>query len=752
MEFLKEKLNLRLYQQAILNTASQKNTLVVLPTGLGKTHIAIGLAALRLPLGRILIMAPTKPLVAQHMKVFSEFFIPNDKLALLSGKTAPEKRKESWQTAQMIFSTPQTVRNDIIADRTDLKDFSLVVFDEAHRSVGDYAYVFLAKIYLQHSPVAKILALTASPGSDEEYIKQVCANLFVDAVEIRDRESADVSPYVKKIITDYRLVPLSREITNIKNLLELAIKARLENLKNAGYISDTDLKKVSKKSLLALQVSLQAQLAQQDFSGARALSICAALLKLSHAHVLIESESLSALRQYFEDVWESAKVGKTRAVKDIVSDFHVRTAYLATQAALEKNIEHPKISVLKEIVEKQFSQNPQAKVIVFTEFRTNIPKILAVLGEIPGVNVHKFIGQANKTDAGMQQSTQIEILERFKKGEINCLVCTAVAEEGLDVPQVNHVIFYSPVPSAIRMIQRRGRTGRQAAGKLTILLAKGTKDEAYYWVAKHRESAMTEAIKNFDEGKEQPKLDDFIKPEKQEITIFADSREQGAVVEELYNQGVSVKIGKLKSGDFVISGDVGVERKEVSDFVNSLLDGRLFEQAKILKSSFIKPMYIVEGDICRMFSARNVKPQAVWAALLSIILDWKIPVLFSSSPAETATLLAIAAKREQTDTKKEISVREQHKPKLLPELQQFLLEGLPGVGPVAARALLKQFGAPSKILSADIKELQTAEGIGRKKAELIRKILDSGYKTEPVISDSDLEQKNGNSKNGQSRT
>lgn len=733
MEFLKDKLDLRLYQQAILNTATQKNTLVVLPTGLGKTHIAIALSALRLPLGRILIMAPTKPLVAQHMKTFSEFFIPAGKMSLLSGKTPPEQRKESWLSAEMIFSTPQTVKNDVIAGRADLKDFSLVVFDEAHRSVGDYAYVFLAKTYMQHSQIAKILALTASPGSDEDYIKQVCSNLFVECAEIRDRDSADVAPYVKKLTTEYKMITLSEEILNIKRLIDQAIKNRLEELKNAGYVQSSDIRAVTKKTLLALQVSLQAQLAQQNYGGARALSLCAALMKLIHAHSLLESESLSALKLYFEDVWEAAKLGKTRAVKDIVSDFHVRAAYLATQNALEKNIEHPKLAALKEIVERQFSQNQNSKIIIFSEFRNNIPKILEVVENIPRVVAHKFIGQASKTDAGMPQTTQIEILERFKKNEINCLVCTAVAEEGLDVPQVDAVVFYSPVPSAIRAIQRRGRTGRQAAGKLIILVAKGTRDEAYYWVAKHRETAMAEAIKNM--GNEQPKLDEFVKPDKSEITIFADSREQGSVIDELYHQGISVKVGRLHSGDFILSEEVGVERKEVSDFTNSLLDGRLFEQAKNLKSSFIRPMYIIEGDLREMFSARNVKSQAIWAALLSIVMDWKIPVLFSSNSAETATLLATAAKREQVEMKKEISVREQHKPKLLPEMQQFFIEGLPGIGPVAARALLKQFGAPAKILSADLKELQAVEGIGPKKAELIKKILESEFKAEPLIPD-----------------
>src|SRR3989344_8466394 len=170
MEFLKEKLNLRLYQETILNTVSQKDTLVVLPTGLGKTHIAVALASLRLPLGKILFLAPTKPLIAQHLKTFSEYFSPTEKLAVFSGEVDPEKRNELWQKSQIIFSTPQTVKNDLLVRRIDFHDVALIVFDEAHRAVGNYAYSFLANEYIRQANTPKILALTASPGTDEAKI------------------------------------------------------------------------------------------------------------------------------------------------------------------------------------------------------------------------------------------------------------------------------------------------------------------------------------------------------------------------------------------------------------------------------------------------------------------------------------------------------------------------------------------------------------------------------------------------------
>ena len=735
MQFLKDKLQLRLYQQTILNTATEKNTLVVLPTGLGKTHIAIALAALRFPQGKILVLAPTKPLISQHLQTFSECFVPSSEMQVFSGEVEPETRKDLWQKSQIIFSTPQTIRNDLLAGQLNLRDVSLIVFDEAHRAVGDYAYVFLAKTYMQQANSPRILGLTASPGGNVDDINEICRNLFVEEIEARDRESSEVKPFVKKIIVDYKFVELPEDFKAIKSHIDIALKARLEDLKSLGFIATSDLSKINKKALIVLQRELQAKFTQHSFEVARGLSICAALLKLYHASALLESESLTALKNYFDALWHLSETTKVRAVKDLVSDFHVRGAYSLTMSALDRGLEHPKIEALQKVVAKQISEKTNSKILVFTEFRANISRILQALEGLSGVKVHKFIGQASKVDKGMNQQMQIDVLNRFKAGEFNCLVCTAVAEEGLDIPQVDLVVFYAPVPSAIRNIQRRGRTGRQAIGKLTVLMAKGTKDERYYWIALNKEKKMNIAIKNMSESSDKPTLEHFfVKAEKpkpeEDVVIFADVREQGPVVDYLYSQGIKVRTGQLKAGDFILSEDVGVERKIISDFVASLIDKRLFEQAQKMKENFTQPMYIVEGNFEDIFKVRNVSAQAIWGALISLIIDYKFPILFSSSPKETAELLAVIAKREQLDRKKGISVRTEIKPKSFSDQQQFFIEGLHGIGPNTAKALLKHFGTPAKIVSADAKELQKVEGVGEKRAELIRKILDSEFKTE----------------------
>ncbi len=754
MQFLKEKLNLRLYQQTILNSTVEKNTLVVLPTGLGKTQIAIGLAALRISQGRILMLAPTKPLVVQHYKVFSEYFSPKEEIGIVTGATKQEERDKTLQAAKIILATPQTIKHDLLSGKFSFRDFSLVVFDEAHRATGNYDYVFLAKEYASKASVPRILALTASPGSDAESVNKICTNLYIEKTEARDREHPEVKQYVKPLTTDFCFLELPEELQNIKKHLENAIKTRLEELKNLNFIQTSDIKKINKKSLLALQKNLQAQIAHGDFGPARALSLIAALVKLMHALGLAESESLAALKNYFENLWHAAEHSTTRAAKDIASDVQVRVAYSLALSALERGLEHPKLEKIKEIIEKQISENQKPKILVFSEYRDNIPKLIAALDEISGLNVQKFIGQASKKEAGMSQKTQIEVLEKFRAGEINCLVCTQVAEEGLDIPQVDLVVFYSPIPSVIRTVQRRGRTARQHVGRIAILITKNSRDEIYYWASRNKERKMNLLIQNLNETgekrvqanavvapsreaarevkSEKPELnlDTFIpKPEKKEekILIFADAREQGPIVENLFSLGANVKIGTLKAGDFILSEDVGVERKIISDFVTSLLDGRLFEQAKKMKENFGKAILILEGSFPEIFSVRQVNPAAIWGAFASLVLDFNLNLLFSENPGQTAELLLAIAKREQLEKKKEFSVRLDIKPKTLVDMQQFFVEGLPAVGPTLARNLLKHFGSPAAVVNASLEELQKVEGIGNKKAEEIKRILETKW-------------------------
>nr|MDA3836958.1 DEAD/DEAH box helicase [Nanoarchaeota archaeon] len=164
----------RKYQEDIANTCIEKNTLVVLPTGLGKTLIALMVAIDRIkkyPLQKVLVLAPTKPLAEQHIESFREK-LPEGwaDLQLFTGSVKAEKRQKIWETATIIFSTPQCVANDLKNGLYNLQDVSLLIEDEAHRCVKNYDYTYTAKRYSLEAKNPRVMGLTASPGSDAEKI------------------------------------------------------------------------------------------------------------------------------------------------------------------------------------------------------------------------------------------------------------------------------------------------------------------------------------------------------------------------------------------------------------------------------------------------------------------------------------------------------------------------------------------------------------------------------------------------------
>ncbi|MGC2440365.1 MAG: DEAD/DEAH box helicase, partial [Nitrososphaeraceae archaeon] len=195
-------LQFREYQKNISSFALNKNTLVILPTALGKTIISLLVSINTLynyREKRILILAPTRPLVNQHWKSFVSYIkLPNDQTAVVTGKIPPYARTIVWNNdaIRLVFSTPEVVRNDIKEKRVSLENFFLIVFDEAHRAVKDYAYTFIADQYVRHCSFPLILGLTASPGSEKSKIQEICNNLFIEHLEYKTEEDADVKRFI----------------------------------------------------------------------------------------------------------------------------------------------------------------------------------------------------------------------------------------------------------------------------------------------------------------------------------------------------------------------------------------------------------------------------------------------------------------------------------------------------------------------------------------------------------------------------
>jgi len=739
----------RLYQESIFSTCTNNNTMVVLPTGVGKTAIFLMMAAYRLsmyPKSKILLLGPTRPLIEQYAEVFKKHFnLEAAKMTIFTGFVSPEKRAELWKTSQIIFSTPQGLENDILSNKIDISDISLLGFDESHRATGEYSYNFVAKQYIKRALHPRILALTASPGTDHETINEVCKNLFIEKIEVRTTTDEDVKPYIKDVDIKKVFVELPDEFIDIKKYLDASYKSKFVELKNLGFT--TEGVKYSKRNILGMQAEIHAKIAggERDFETLKALSLLAEVIKIHHAIELVETQGLDSLKEYMDKLQSEARTGKTKASINLARDINFRSAYVKLEKVVGK-FEHPKLAELKKIVTEELDKNnpdnASKKIIIFSQYRDSGSQITKELNAL-GFKTKLFVGQAKKKDTGLSQKKQKEMLEEFTNTDFNVLVSSSVGEEGLDIPQVDLVIFYEPVPSAIRKIQRSGRTGRLDDGRIIMLITKDTVDEVYYHVARNKEKRMYRTIgeitKNYSTSKQKDNdgnqvaktLMDFEekteeqKPKTNKLRIIADYREKGSnVLKELFDK-TELGLEKLDIGDFLLSSRVIVEYKTVQDFVDSIIDGRLLTQLRELKK-YERPLIIVEGteDI---YNVRKIHPNSIRGMIATITVSYGIPLIQTRNSKDTAEYLMAIAKREQDEGKSEVQ-HHYNKPMSVKEQQEYFISALPNIGMGGARPLLKHFKNVKNIINASEEDLKKVDLIGPKKSKTLKDIFDEEYK------------------------
>ncbi len=826
----------RAYQVNISKSAAEGSTLVVLPTGMGKTVIALMVIADRLSKkdGKILFLAPTKPLVEQHASFLREFLLSGP-VDVFTGETPPEERALAWKSAKIIASTPQVISNDIISGKIDLREVTMIVFDEAHRATGNYAYVFIAEKFKETGGLT--LGMTASPGSNAKEILEVCETLGITRVEIRSEYDDDVMPYVQDVAIKWIRVDMPEQVRQISQALRRALVRQLRVLQSFGLMRKSD--RVSTKEILEVQGRIQGRLrsskGKPSHSLFHAASVQACAMAINHALELAETQGISALQSYFDRMKEKASSkGASKASKMALNDPDMKEAM---SIAGSVDFEHPKLARVLDVISEQFGNKKDSRAIVFTHYRDTSELVTSALSMVDGIKPVKFVGQASKgADKGLKQKQQIEIIQKFREGEFNVLVATSVGEEGLDIPQTDLVLFYEPVPSEIRTIQRRGRTGRKMPGKVVILITRATRDEAYYWSSRNKEYSMKreleklrdelsskvivgkpkpvdwfdyeeppkhEESEEFDEividiedGKPSPKSQDVPtiapdaagkkeeekaeqssngsiekeslepieqppeevaskvpseqsnddsqvsvsestveavkallsrRPKQSSLVDFAgaehkekvvvDNREfNSEVVKELSRANLIVVPEQLSIGDYLISDRVVVERKTVPDLVKSIMDGRLFQQAKDLKSAYIRPVIVVEGE--GLFTSSRMSQESIRGAISSLLLDYGIPVVSTSNAGETADMIVAFVKRERAEGRAP-ALRPEKGGMGLHDRQQYIVEGLPNVSGTLAQRLLSHFGTVARIMAASEDELASVKGIGKKTAKEI---------------------------------
>ncbi len=815
----------RLYQLNLAGKALEGSSLVVLPTGLGKTIIALFVIASRLQRfgGKALILSPTKPLVEQHAAFFKRVMaLPEEEVLAFTGSIAPAERERLWAQGKLIVSTPQVIENDLLTKRISLEDVSHITFDEAHRAVGNYAYTFIAEKYFESAKNPHVLGITASPGSSDEKISEVCQALHVENVAVKTEKDRDVRPYVQEKEIEWLQVQLPAEMAEIRGHLEKIFDDRLGTIRDLGFSAGSG-KYISKKDLLLLQKQLQGEIRMGgDPAIFTAMSVVAEMMKVNHAVEMVETQGLETLRKYLEKLdAEASSSSASKAAKRLMDDLYMRKTLYRVK---ECDVEHPKLELARKIVSEQLEGNPDSRVIVFTNYRDTAEIVANALSGVPGIVPIRFVGQGSRhKDKGLTQKQQGDILDKFRAGEYNVLVATSVAEEGLDIPSTDLVLFYEPIPSEIRSIQRKGRTGRQHKGRVIVLVTKNTRDEAYYWSSKNKEKKMLnsmhglEAVLGSNGSKKGLKLSDFesqafisdvrekeikngneaengqesidlmigprdtivdsdygrVNKEREEgdnekgeerqktlvdfealsgkeslyktkvpgigpseiepgivpLRIVIDHREtKSGVAKVLDRLGMELSFAALEVGDYVVSDRLAVERKRTDDFASSLIDGKrnLFAQLSDLARVYEKPVLIIEGG--DLFTSRQLNPNAIYGSLVSIAIDFGVSILYSRDEEETAAILKILAKREQTENKREINPHGKKSASTLAEQQEYLISSISNIGPKAARNLLIYFGSVEAVMKADPAELRKVKLIGPKTAARIREILESPYK------------------------
>ncbi|XP_035827669.1 uncharacterized protein LOC101854274 [Aplysia californica] len=420
------------YQFNIIQKALYKNTLVVLPTGLGKTFIAAVLMYNMyrwFPQSKVIFMAPTKPLVAQQVNAcYNIMGIPKEDTIEMTGTMSPVLRQRAWREKRVIFLTPQVLTNDLSSRSCDAHTVKCLVVDEAHKATGNHAYCQVVRELVKETNKFRILALSATPGSDLKAVQQMMNNLLISHIELRSEDSFDIKPYTHERKIEKVVVPLGQELSAIRLQYIQVMTMVVKRLIQIRVIYNREATKLSKFLILKARDEFR-QNPPGRLSKTQAGNIeadFALAISLYHGFDLLQQHGLRSLYNYLLSVISGKKgYGKTRTELQRNADFNaimeqLRDKFAApgpgTSAGDAKMVVgHPKMQRLEEVVLDHFKtfhkRGLETRVMIFSQFRDSVQEIADILGQhAPLVKVMPFIGQASagKATKGYTQKEQLE--------------------------------------------------------------------------------------------------------------------------------------------------------------------------------------------------------------------------------------------------------------------------------------------------------------------------------------------------------
>ncbi|XP_044230409.1 Fanconi anemia group M protein [Thunnus albacares] len=518
---------IREYQLKISEVALFQNTLVCLPTGLGKTFIAsvIMYNFYRwYPSGKIVFMAPTKPLVAQQIEAcYKVMGIPQAHMAELTGSTAAKQRQEVWRSKRVFFLTPQVMVNDLSRDTCPAQQVKCVVIDEAHKALGNHAYCQVIRQLGSQTLQFRILALSATPGGDTKSVQSVISNLLISHIELRSEESLDIRAHSHQRSVEKVVVPLGEALAVQQARYLQVLDKFMSRLVQNRVMAQKDLRTLTKYQLILARDQFrknpppylkgpQQGMLEGDFA------LC---ISLYHGYELLMQMGLRSLFFYIQGIMDGSKE-MTRARNELQRTPTFIDLYQEMEAMFVKPsagpdepfiYSHPKLEKLEEVVLQHFrlwaessadnnGSHPQevsTRVMIFSSFRESVQEIAAMLNRhAPLIRVMTFMGQASagKGVKGFTQKEQLEVVHKFRQGGFNTLVSTCVGEEGLDIGEVDLIVCFDAQKNPIRLVQRMGRTGRKRQGRIVIILAEGREERTYNQSQSNKRSVYKSIIGN----------------------------------------------------------------------------------------------------------------------------------------------------------------------------------------------------------------------------------------------------------------
>jgi ERCC4-related helicase len=526
--------SLRDYQLEISHTAVQNNTLVSLPTGLGKTFIAAVVLYNYYRWfphgGKVIFLAPTLPLVDQQVKACYDIMgIPAQDTAVLNGKVPAVARESLWKERRVFFCTPQTVGKDMEANRCPTSHVVCLVFDEAHKAVGNYPYTKIVEFCEAAGARCRILGLSATPGARVKQVQNVIDALRITRLETRTED--EVKDFIHERHNEIVVVKSRSIYHDIERKFNAIIEPLMTKLRTNTNISDKIGANVA--TLTSYCIHKARQHHHSTTSDHRFDGYFIAAQKLIDARANLFSHGIGSVRGRLIELQNTpqrgllATVVKSSEFQDLVESVISASSgkQNSKETAEDKRGNNPKLEKLEEILREHFHRATASgcttRAIVFSQWRDSVSEIVDVLRlSEPLIRPRYFVGQssgsANKVSStkGMPQKVQQEVIRDFQEGIFNVLVCTCIGEEGLDIGEVDLIVNYDTLRSPIRMIQRVGRTGRKRSGRVVCLVSEG-QEQRDLIQSKNSEKSLQRALKRSDNFKLRPNL--FVLPQEPKL-------------------------------------------------------------------------------------------------------------------------------------------------------------------------------------------------------------------------------------------